>query len=59
MMCALSTPLLVFYSASLLKQQLTGNHVALPGYIILTLNQHPVFTLNHAFAGEKQQLPIL
>ena len=40
-----------FYSASSLKQQSAGRHVAPPGHIILILNQ--------SVLAEKQHIPIL
>jgi hypothetical protein len=47
-----------FYSASSLKQQSAGRHVAPLGHIILVLSQ-PVFLRNAACLAEKQQIPIL
>ena len=51
---------LKFYSASSLKQQSVGRHVAPLGHIILIPSQ-PVlpFLLNAACLAEKQQIPIL
>jgi hypothetical protein len=48
-----------FYSASSLKQQSTGRHVAPLGHIILIprANQSLFFLLNAACLPEKQQLP--
>jgi hypothetical protein len=46
-----------FYSASLLKQQYVGRHVAPFEHIILIPSQ-PVFLLNAACLAEKQQIPI-
>jgi hypothetical protein len=50
-----------FYSASSLKQQSAGRHVAPLGHIILIrrANQSLLFLLNAACLAEKQQLPIL
>jgi hypothetical protein len=49
-----------FYSASSLKQQSAGRHVAPLGHIILIPSQ-PVFALflNDACLAEKQQIQIL
>ena len=47
-----------FYSASSLKQQSAGRHVAPLRHIILVLSQ-PVFLRNAACLAEKQQIPIL
>jgi hypothetical protein len=44
-----------FYSASSLKQQSAGRHVAPLGHIILCL----LFLLNAAYLAKKQQIPIL
>jgi hypothetical protein len=49
-----------FYSASSLKQQSAGRHVAPLGQIILILSQPAVlFLLNVVCIAEKQQIPIL
>ena len=49
-----------FYSASSLKQQSAGRHVAPLGQIILILSQPVVlFLLNVVCIAEKQQIPIL
>ena len=50
---------LYFYSASSLKQQSAGRHVAPLGHIILISNQSLLFLLNAACLAEKQQIPIL
>ena len=56
--CTRPTHLVGFLSASSLKQQSTGRHVAPLGHTILILSQ-PVFTLlNAAYCVEKQQTPI-
>jgi hypothetical protein len=49
-----------FYSASSLKQQSAGKHVAPPGHIIL-IPSEPILIclLNSACLEEKQQIPIL
>ena len=47
-----------FYSASSLKQQSTGRHIAPLGHIILITNQ-PVFALSPVCLAEKQHIPIL
>jgi hypothetical protein len=49
-----------FYSASSLKQQSVGRHVAPLGHIILIrANQSLLFLLNAVCLAEKQQIPIL
>ena len=50
---------LYFYSASSLKQQSAGRHVAPLGHIILISSQSLLFLLNAACLAEKQQIPIL
>ena len=50
---------LYFYSASSLKQQSAGRHVAPLGHIILISIQSLLFLLNAACLAEKQQIPIL
>jgi hypothetical protein len=50
-----------FYSASSLKQQSAGKHVAPLGHIIL-IPSHPVFAfflLNAACLAKKQHIPML
>jgi hypothetical protein len=47
-----------FHSASSLKQQSAGRHVAPLGHIILIPSQ-PVFLLNAACVAEKQQIPAI
>ena len=50
-----------FYSASLLKQQSAGRHVAPLWHIILIPSQPTslLFLLNAAYLAENQQIPIL
>ena len=46
------------YSASSLKQQFVGRHVAPHGHIILIPSQ-PVFLLNTSYLAVKQLIPML
>jgi hypothetical protein len=48
-----------FHSASSLKQQSAGRHVASLGHIILIPSQSLLLLLNAACLAEKQQKPIL